>query len=151
MRCSKAQRWVSQGLDGMLSPEREARLDQHLAACEACRAYAAEVENLGLDLLNVPEPAPDFTMRVVGRLADAPVLRPSFLRRPAVFRPIAAGMGVAAALGGFLVGSLLWPGRESGTVVQNGAVELVAVKAFDPLAEDPAEAVSLTIRPDGEE
>jgi hypothetical protein len=54
-------------------------------------------------------------------------------------------------LGGFFVGTLLWPERESVTVLQNGAIELVAVKAFDPLAEDPAEAVSLTIRPDGED
>lgn len=151
MRCAKAQRSISRRLDGALSEKLEATLENHLARCEACRTYAKAMANIGLDLLCVPEPAPDFTMRAVQRLGDVPAPRWTVFRRPAVFRPIAAGLGVAAALGGFAVGSLLWPASDRDTTVRNGTVELAAVSAFDPLAEDPIETVLITMVSNGEE
>jgi len=37
MNCEKAQKWISLGMDGELSPRRAARLHEHLEACSMCR------------------------------------------------------------------------------------------------------------------
>ena len=107
MRCSQAQQWISRRADGVLDERLAARLADHLEDCEACRAYADALAALGLDLFEVPEPTQDFVARVARQTGEMQVRRRSVLRRPAVFRPVAAGLGVAAAVGGFAIGSLL--------------------------------------------
>ena len=142
MRCSKAQRWVSQRMDGVLDQRHVAPLESHLATCEVCRGYAEALGPLDLDLLTVPpEPTSDFTARFAERLAQMPARRPFLLGRPAVFRPIAAGLGIAAALGGFVVGSRILLVNRTDTAPRNGTVELAAGNAADPLAEDSVENV----------
>lgn len=39
MRCRRAEKLLSDDLDGILGPARKARLESHLGACPACRAY----------------------------------------------------------------------------------------------------------------
>jgi len=39
MRHKRARLWISDDLDGVLSPEKKNRLETHLAACPSCRAY----------------------------------------------------------------------------------------------------------------
>ncbi len=151
MRCSKGQRLISRRLDGVLAEGLEARLAEHLAQCRACRAYADGLAALDLDLLEVPEPTPDFAARLARRLGEAPGRRWVVLVHPAFFRPIAAGLGIAAALGGFAVGSsfLLTNGSEAS--VRNGTVESAAGEAIDPTAEDSVESVLIAMLADGEE
>ena len=134
MRCAKIQRWISQRLDGALDERLEAALSAHLAECEACRAYAEALSALDLDLLAVPEPTPDFVARVAQELEGTPHQCWSVLRRRTIFRPIAAGLGIAAALGGFAVGSLPHFANGNSTLSGNGIVELAAGDAVDPLA-----------------
>ena len=144
MRCSKAQRWISRRLDGALDEVREASLADHLAECGACRAYAEALAALDLDLLEVPEPTPDFTARVARHLEEAPGRRWAVLSQPGLYRPLAAGLGVAAVLGGFAVGSLLHrtDGNDTGP---RDTVEVAAGEAIDPLAEDSVESVLIAM------
>jgi anti-sigma factor RsiW len=46
MRCDKAERYISDGLDGVLEGARAKRLEAHLAACPSCRARKASLERL---------------------------------------------------------------------------------------------------------
>jgi len=39
MRCERAERWISDDLDGMLNVGRRKKLAAHLASCPDCRAY----------------------------------------------------------------------------------------------------------------
>lgn len=151
MRCAKIQRWISQRLDGVLDERLEAMLAEHLAGCEACRAYAEALTALDLDLLEAPEPTSDFVARVAQQLEETPPQNWSVLRRPKIFRPIAAGVGIAAALGGFTVGSLLHFANGNGTLSRDGIVELAAGDAVDPLAEDSVESVLIAMLPGSEE
>jgi len=151
MRCAKTQRWISERLDGVLAERLEAPLAEHLAGCEECRVYAKALTALDLDLFEAPEPTPDFVARVAQQLEETPLQSWSVLRRPTIFRPIAAGVGIAAALGGFTVGSLLHLANGNGTVSRNGIVELVAGDAVDPLAEDSVESVLIAMLPGSEE
>jgi len=151
MRCAKTQRWISQRLDGVLDERLEGMLAEHLAGCEACRAYAEALGGLDLDLLEAPEPTSDFVARVARHMRDTPLQSWSVLRRPQVFRPIAAGLGIAAALGGFAVGSLLHFANGNGTLTRDGIVELTAGDAVDPLAEDSVESVLIAMLPGSED
>ena len=151
MRCAKTQRWISQRLDGAFDERLEAMLEKHLAECEACRAYAEALMALDLDLLEAPEPTSDFVARVAVQLEETPLQGWSGLRRPQIFRPIAAGLGIAAALGGFAVGSLLHFANGNGTLSRNGTVELAAGDAVDPLAEDSVESVLIAMLPGSED
>lgn len=44
MTCRTAERWVSEDLDGRLSPGAKIRLARHLASCADCRAYRGRLE-----------------------------------------------------------------------------------------------------------
>jgi len=47
MRCRKAERLLSDDLDGALGPGRRARLEAHLQSCPACRAYRDGLARIG--------------------------------------------------------------------------------------------------------
>jgi predicted anti-sigma-YlaC factor YlaD len=151
MRCSKAQRWISRRADGVLGKGLEAPLAEHLAECGACRAHAEALAALQLDLFGAPEPTHDFVARIAQRVEEMPARRRSVLRRPAVFRPVAAGLGVAAALGGFAIGSHLELANGVNMPPPNGTVELAAGDTIDPLAEDSVESVLIALLSNGKE
>ena len=89
--------------------------------------------------------------RVVQQLEETPRQSWSVLRQPKVFRPIAAGLGIAAALGGFAVGSILHFADGNGTLSRVSIVELAAGDAVDPLSEDSVESVLISMLPGSEE
>jgi predicted anti-sigma-YlaC factor YlaD len=96
--CTKAREAVSARLDGELSELDGHRLDQHLAACAACRAWAAGATAVALELRTAePVPAPDA------------VFVPHRRRRVAApLAGVAAALLIAAATGSsFLVGHLV--------------------------------------------
>ncbi len=68
---------VSLELDGMLDAGEQRRLDSHLERCSACRAQLQLWQLLDQKLRAepVPQPAPDFSQRVVERLARQERLR----------------------------------------------------------------------------
>jgi anti-sigma factor RsiW len=151
MRCAKAQKWISRRLDGMLDGAREKALAVHLDGCDACRSYAEELARLDLDLLAAPEPSPDFAARVMQQVEGAGPRRWAVLSRSRVFRPIAAGLGAAAALGGFAVGSHFLRTTENTAPAINETVEVAAGDAVDPLAEDSVESVLIAMLSSNEE
>jgi len=151
MRCSKTRQWISRRADGVLDERLEARLGKHLEKCAACRAYADTLPALELDLFEVPEPTQDFVVRVARRVEELPAYRRSMLRHPTVFRPVAAGLGVAAALGGFAVGSLLELANGVDVPAVTGTVELAAGDSIDPMAEDSVESVLIALLSNGKE
>ncbi|MFZ2054745.1 MAG: zf-HC2 domain-containing protein [Candidatus Aminicenantales bacterium] len=43
MNCEKIKRWISDDLDGALTPKKKQRLESHLSSCPACRDYEREL------------------------------------------------------------------------------------------------------------
>jgi predicted anti-sigma-YlaC factor YlaD len=46
MRCRAYEKWISDDLDGALTPEKERRLRRHVQDCESCRTHAAHLETM---------------------------------------------------------------------------------------------------------
>ena len=151
MRCSKAQRWISRRLDGELDAASEATLAAHLAGCGKCRAYADGLKALDLGVLEAPEPTADFAARVMQRLPASTPQRRLRLGNPALFRPIAAGLGLAASLIGFAIGSRFAEPSVTESQQSTETVEVTASNALDPLASDSIESFLVAMVPGKEE
>lgn len=83
MRCSKAQRYIEQNLDGELKPRHQIQLRQHLATCKTCplwQTQAIKLQNMLADAPQVEVPAWVHAniMDKVHRLENR---RPSFINR----------------------------------------------------------------------
>jgi hypothetical protein len=94
MRCKKAERWISERLDGSLPAEKSEPLLAHLAGCPSCRAYQANLESIqaAASRSSAPGPGPEYFARSVAGLrarlraenAAAPVIdhhAPAFFPR----------------------------------------------------------------------
>jgi anti-sigma factor RsiW len=102
MRCGRVERLLTPYLDGRLEPDARSQVDEHLAACSACRGALAvlRASSTALGAVGPAEPPPGLAARVTrAALArarrGAPAL--SWLERlfPAVW-PAAATATVAA-------------------------------------------------------
>ena len=93
--CQQAREAVSLRLDGELSELGTTRLASHLRQCEACSAYAAEVEAIANGLRTAPfeHPTPQVLVR-----GAAPRRRMA----PLVAGAAAVVAGLAASVGGLL-------------------------------------------------
>ena len=60
MRCGKADKWLSDDLDGVLPARRKARLDAHLGSCPACRASRDELARLQAASGGPADRSPDY-------------------------------------------------------------------------------------------
>jgi anti-sigma factor RsiW len=58
MNCRQVVELMTDYLDGALSPGDRAKFEEHIAGCDGCRAYLAQLR---------------MTREVVGRLADEPI------------------------------------------------------------------------------
>lgn len=150
MKCDKARKLTSRRLDGELGQAGEARLSRHLERCAECTAYAADLANLGLDSFSVPNTTPDFATRVMERVDVSASQRSIVLSRPAFYRPIAAGLGLAASIAGFAVGSGLSFAGTPEQLAEPG-VEQIASNAIDPLADESIETVLIAMLTETEE
>lgn len=70
--CTRAREAASARLDGELSELDAVRLDGHLGACPACRAYAAEIEAIAVGLRAQPLERPESRV-IVSRRRRVPV------------------------------------------------------------------------------
>jgi anti-sigma factor RsiW len=63
---------MSLRLDDLLDKEEQEALDVHLAACPDCRKTWAAMQRISMILTDAPValPAPDFTARVMGKIAE---------------------------------------------------------------------------------
>jgi hypothetical protein len=71
MRCRKAQRYISEYVDGSLDPRRAAGLERHVEKCAACREILADFRSLiaGASALDAPEPGDGVWRKIEARLA----------------------------------------------------------------------------------
>lgn len=99
--CERAWELLSQQLDEPLSPQEKQELEEHLAACPACRRDQEELEQLDQALRNLEDiqaPA-DFTQRVMAQVQQEAQRKPKVIplrRRPQV-RAL-AGLAACALL-----------------------------------------------------
>lgn len=104
MNCSDLDRWLDQGAPGALETAARA----HAASCPRCAAEIARMNELDLALASFTAPAPpDFTPRVMRRVADAPRHTVTWAPPPAVSWWVRAAADPAAALALLLAGLIL--------------------------------------------
>lgn len=108
-----------------LAPDERARVEAHLAACEACRRALAEVRAVLVALAAAPAPPAPHWGRYRAELRariDARARTPRWWRRP---MPIAVSAGLAAALLLFM----LWPAPVEQRPVDLAALDETAIGA----------------------
>ncbi|OGD20017.1 MAG: hypothetical protein A2Y70_08300 [Candidatus Aminicenantes bacterium RBG_13_64_14] len=101
MRCETIKKWLSDDLDGALSPKRKARLDAHNRECRTCRGYRADLTCLQAGAPPVEDRSPEcwaaFERRIESKLAFAEPVREASRAR------LFPGRRWAWAAAGFLV------------------------------------------------
>jgi hypothetical protein len=120
MDCTRSRQSIQELVDGTLGPIRRAELGQHLAACEACRALADDlqyVRDMAASLDQAIPPARVWLqvagqLRQGGRVVEQPA--------PVTRRPHAALLALAAALILAVGASLVVLLRDSGPVAPGG-------------------------------
>ena len=71
MRCRKAQKYISEYVDGTVKPRKAAGLERHIETCAACREVLADFQSLttGARALDAPEPGDGVWRKIEARLA----------------------------------------------------------------------------------
>ena len=135
---------LSAFVDGVLSPDAERSMEQHLAECEECaRALESERQFVAqLDQLADVAPPADFVNAVMGRVAQHPVHQPgnAIPWRAAMRYGVAAAVVLAVLLGGgvtWMLGSGTLQSVDPGAMVAVGISQTagVATGAFTGLRE----------------
>jgi len=147
MNCNEAIELLTESLAEPLAPRAAADLAAHLAACDACRAEAADVRRIWKELERLPEEIPGEEMRQRFAASLAPYLEAAasrggsggtggprralaslgsglegWLERWLPRRPLAqAGLAAATLAAGMLIGSLAVFGRPSAMSGMGGA------------------------------
>jgi anti-sigma factor RsiW len=150
MRCRKAKKSISLGMDGRLAPDAEARLQEHLRDCPACLEWRREQEGL-LDLVRASlpsQPAPlaagAFRRRLLERIQGAPSKPGPFVPGMAFLRPALLRAAVllllafSTLLGFFLGGRPEATGNEADEAVVGRTMNL---GAFEDLPDGSFGAV----------
>jgi len=106
MKCRTANRRLMRSLDAPLDPERKRRLDAHVAACPACRAFRsrAELVRSSLAATPAPEPLPYFYERLRARIDER--LKPEPV--PVWVRWSVRAVPVSLLLIGFFVAAIVF-------------------------------------------
>jgi predicted anti-sigma-YlaC factor YlaD len=130
MRCAMIKKWLSDELDGALSPKRKIRLEVHLRECRDCRGYRADLASIQAGTPPAADRSPeywaDFEKRLESGLAGVePVQRPYSV-------PLFAGRRWAWAAAGFLIMAAV--GIHFAVRRPVGALETAWVPYEDPLA-----------------
>jgi anti-sigma factor RsiW len=122
MSCRELEPLLAERAAGALSPVDEGRVTSHLAACEACRAEAARLEEV-LSLARAPAASP-----AEGRLArDLPVLVAVAARRSKDRpRALGLGLGLGFAAATALAVAFVVPGRPARNAAHPAGQELAS-------------------------
>jgi anti-sigma factor RsiW len=118
LRCERARRWASLGLDGELSELERAMLGRHLESCPDCARFAEETRALTGALRAAPALAPTRPLAPAARAQR---------RLPAPFMRVAA---VAAAVVG-AIGLAGGAERAGGPTTGRGGPEVAAHTGLD--------------------
>ena len=129
---------ISAQLDGELTPEEEARLEEHLAACPQCRQTRAEMEQVHQLLLGAAAvPPPGLQKTILAGLESQPNRKALWGRRIA---PFAAAAVVALVVLGVVKPELPFTGAGDQAAAQEYAVaaEEPATEGAEKAAEEEA-------------
>jgi anti-sigma factor RsiW len=153
MRCNLAQKLISAHLDGELTDDQAQAVNVHLASCEACRAFAADLNRVakGLDALAAPEPRWGFAERTLARLPDQQTQPTGWKGWLDWLRPAPVGVGLAAFSFGVLITVLV-----AGESYTNGAttetdIQGIAGDYFTALSELSVDEQLLALLPKTED
>jgi tetratricopeptide (TPR) repeat protein len=156
MRCRKANKLISSSIDGSLDSRSAAALEKHLAACPACREFAADLNAVveTASRLERPEPSEAAWNRIrsgikqsaaVSPAPETPRFRPWTLgwRSPAVRAAGVAFVGLVLVAGGVFLGvrmkrdgAAMSPGdRADYTLAKLDEAEGYYLKAIESLSE----------------
>lgn len=104
MKCRRMEKWMSDVLDGELSPRREAILARHLRICPACRSYRERLDRIRAETGRWISPEiPESTAReLAGILRWKLKSEAGAVRRPPVWRWIAVPASVLILVGAWL-------------------------------------------------
>lgn len=116
MRCSKAQKLISEYLDGELDVRRETHLRQHLGGCAECREVLADFQAVVKEAGRLEETIPsDFVWMKIKAGLETGAKRRNFLPfSPALQYSLGALLAVALIAGGLFFGLR---GREETTTM----------------------------------
>ncbi len=153
MRCGKAQRLISAGLDGELAEAGVRAVKEHAAACTKCREFAADLARLseGLDSLTVSEPRWGFADRLLARLPQPQSGHAATGGWPALLRPAPLGLAAAAFCFGVVLTLLVTGDRAADASPPQSGVEVQAGDYLAALSEDAVEERLLALLPATEE
>jgi len=121
MRCHKAQRYISESIDGDLDPGQAARLERHLKTCASCRVVLEDFRAMtgAAPRLAGPEPGNAVWQKIKTSLA-AQAARPAVVPKPAAawspsrWNVTFVKLAGAAALALLLIGSGIFFGLRMG-------------------------------------
>ena len=87
MEHTEIRRNLSAYLDGAVSPDEKAQIEEHLASCGVCRGALADLERTVGHLKSLPdvEPPPWMTAKIMARVREAAEKKPAFWQR--IFLP----------------------------------------------------------------
>jgi hypothetical protein len=142
MDCTRSHQSIQELVDGTLGPIRRAELDQHLDACEACRALAADLQYVHdtAGALDPLEPPARVWMQVAGRLRqEGRVVEPA---APSAGRRHVALLALAAALILVVGASVMVLIRDSGPAAPGG----LPAQAGNATREDAVQTIADEIR-----
>src|SRR5918997_3623681 len=137
----RAQELISARMDASLAAAEHRELQRHLAACDACRDFVSQADDLarGLQVLPQLAPSPAVSRAVMAAVrADAPGwgwLRRSLQTLSSPGMAVASGLALVVALAGALIITLNAPGRSG-----NQAIEPESTIAAVAIAPLPTEA-----------
>ena len=146
MNCQRAQRYVSEYVDGALDRRRAAALERHLEGCAACRGLLEDFRAMKLAAAELPAPEPGD--EVWSRIRTGLVRAAGSVRRPATsparrlfgwgWTSPALRLAGAAALALVLVGSGVLIGTRIGR--KGGSVKPADAETYTLAKLDEAEA-----------
>ncbi len=104
MKCRRMEKWISDALDGELSPRREVILERHLRACPACRSYREGLDRIRAETgrwisPEIPEPTAREFSGILRREMES---ESGAVRRPPAWRWVAVSASALILVGAWL-------------------------------------------------
>ena len=143
--CDQALELLSARLDGALTPEETAGLEEHLAQCPECRALAADLETLHDAMPELyQEPPAQLKERVMAQIrAESAPISLEEVRKKRSGRKTWRSWGAMAAVMAVVFMSAVamrFGGGDTAGIPENGPVPSAAVYSAQPEASQPAQA-----------
>src|SRR5918995_4655836 len=144
----RAQELISARMDAPLTPADHRELQRHLAACDSCRDFVGQADDLarGLQVLPRLAPSPAVSRAVMAAVrTDTPGwswLRRSLQTLSSPGMAIASGLALVVALAGALVIALNAPDRDGNQATEPEST--IAAVAIAPLPTDAPTTIPTT-------